>query len=242
MSRKFEKRVIDFALTESNKTQVEITKKRMKNIRLTISKSGNVKISMPYFTSYAYAYDFLVRRRDWLNTQLNKIKQNKVQDLCDFSENGRVFLLGNYFPLTIHNSTINKVVFDTTSLTVYCKNCSYEYVKSVFIKWCKKYFEQLFEIRLKNIYFQIFNNYNHPLIKLKPMKSMWGNCNFVKRIVTLNLYLAKTPIECIDYVITHELAHLIHHNHSKDFHLLMSQLMPNWKERKKSLNNYSLNF
>ena len=81
-----------------------------------------------------------------------------------------------------------------------------------------------------------------PTIKIKTMKSMWGNCNYVKRIVSLNIYLAKARIECIDYVITHELAHLIHHNHGKEFHSLMTTLMPDWKMRKKILKDYSLTF
>ena len=88
----------------------------------------------------------------------------------------------------------------------------------------------------------MFKNNTLPTIKIKTMKSMWGNCNYVKKIITLNLFLAKTPISCIDYVIVHELAHLVHHNHSKEFHALMSTLLPDWKTRKKMLNNYSLNF
>ena len=88
----------------------------------------------------------------------------------------------------------------------------------------------------------MFNNTTPPLVKIKTMKSMWGNCNFVKKIITLNLYLAKASVECIDYVIIHELAHLIHHNHSKEFHALMTKLLPDWKARKKMLKDYSLNF
>ena len=240
--KKHEKRIIDFPLTSTSKASIEITKKRMKNIRLTISKTGKIKVSMPYFTSYTYAYDFLIRRRDWLNTQLDKINKNKVYDLCDFCDNGRVFLLGNYFPLSIKPNTSNKVEFDSTKFIIYTKNLSAEYIQAIFIKWCKQYFQQFFEIRLKSIYSQIFNDTLSPIVKIKNMKSMWGNCNFVKRVVTLNLYLAKAPIECIDYVITHELAHLINHNHGKEFHNLMTKLMPDWKVRKKKLNNYSLKF
>ena len=88
----------------------------------------------------------------------------------------------------------------------------------------------------------MFKSNPPPLVKIKTMKSMWGNCNFVKKIITLNLYLAKVPIECIDYVIVHELCHLIHHNHSKEFYKLITQIVPDWKVRKTNLNKYSLNF
>ena len=64
---------------------------------------------------------------------------------------------------------------------------------------------------------------------------MWGNCNYIKRVIALNLYLVKAPIHCIDYVITHELAHLVHHNHSKDFYSFVARFMPDYKEREKLL-------
>ena len=98
--------------------------------------------------------------------------------------------------------------------------------------------------KIKNYYDTIFRKYGvqYPLIQIRKMKTMWGNCNFVKNIVTLNLYLAKTPLVCIDYVIVHELAHLIHHNHSKEFHNLVTTILPDWKDRKKLLNTYSLAF
>ena len=88
----------------------------------------------------------------------------------------------------------------------------------------------------------MFTNPAAPEIKIKTMKSMWGNCNYVKRIITFNLFLIKTPTYCIDYVITHELAHLVHHNHGKEFYTLLAKLMPDWKTRKKQLSNYSLQF
>ena len=99
-----------------------------------------------------------------------------------------------------------------------------------------------FTNRLSFVYRQMFNDDNRPTIKIKTMKSMWGNCNYIKRIISFNLYLAKTPLSCIDYVIAHELCHLIHHDHSKNFYDLLSRILPDWKARKKQLTNYSLQF
>ena len=250
-------KIIEFSLTENSKINITITKKRMKNIRLSISKLGKVSISMPYQTSYAYAYEFLERKRDWIISQLEKINSIIEKDSCKFINNGNVFLLGKNFPLKLEISTKNKVIFESyntsTEINNSCQisnnhfliqtqNDSENYVKQIFIKWCKKYFLNFFTNRLKFIYNQMFNDSNYPSIKIKTMKSMWGNCNYTKRIITFNLFLAKTHIECIDYVITHELSHLIHHNHGKEFHSLMTTLIPNWKTRKKSLKEYSLTF
>ena len=233
-------KVVKFPLASNKVADVTMTKKRMKNIRLSISSTGKINVSLPYYTSYTYAYEFLVRKRDWINTQLAKPQNNKI-DTCNFVDNGNIFLLGENHTLKIEQSPKNKVIFDQT-FTIYTKDLSPEYIKQIFLKWCKKYFLDFFSNRLKFIYNQMFKESAHPIVKIKPMKSMWGNCNFVKRVITLNLYLAKTRVECIDYVITHELAHLIHHNHGKEFHNLMTTLLPDWKTRKKMLKSYSLNF
>ncbi len=244
---KISSKIIEFYIDSKQSINVEITKKRMKNIRLSISKLGQVKVSIPYSTTYSYAYQFLTRKREWIATQLNKINTNKIQDACSFVDGGNIFLLGQSYPLKVELDTKNKVIFNPNQnnyqdfgFTIFIRPNTD--VKKVFIAWCKKYFLDFFTNRLNYIYNQMFKNTTPPTIKIKTMKSMWGNCNYVKKIITLNLFLAKTPITCIDYVIVHELAHLVHHNHSKEFHALMSTLLPDWKIRKKMLNNYSLNF
>jgi len=258
-------KIIEFPLTATTWINITITKKRMKNMRLSISKSGQVKVSIPNHTTYSYAYQFLVRKRSWIQSKLSKITSNLSKNSCNFVNNGNIFLLGHNFPLKVELSTKNKVIFNPTNLEnsssqnlntiqtndTNSQNTNYGFtiyikenidIQSIFIKWCKKYFLDFFTNRLNYFYSQMFKSNNPPTIKIKTMKSMWGNCNYVKKVITFNLYLSKAPINCIDYVIVHELAHLIHHNHSKQFHDLMTTLMPDWKERKKQLNNYSLNF
>ena len=70
------------------------------------------------------------------------------------------------------------------------------------------------------------------------MKTRWGVCNVKTKRVTLNLSLIKKEVKYLDYVIIHELSHLIHANHSKDFWNLVSLLEPNYKKLRKELNSY----
>ena len=76
----------------------------------------------------------------------------------------------------------------------------------------------------------------------KYMTTRWGTCNTKTRKIWLNLQLAKKPIECLEYVILHELAHLKVRNHSKDFVAIMDQYMPYWRETKKLLNDLKLDY
>lgn len=75
-----------------------------------------------------------------------------------------------------------------------------------------------------------------PKVRIRTMKSCWGSCLVNKGIITLNRKLLMKPRECIEYVVVHELCHFVHPNHSKQFYGFMEQFMPDWKERKRRLN------
>ena len=74
-------------------------------------------------------------------------------------------------------------------------------------------------------------------IRIHPMKTRWGSCNFQKGTLNFNLYLIDQPLECIEYVVMHEFAHFVCHDHSAAYHALMTHLMPDWKARKQILNS-----
>ncbi|MNR35497.1 hypothetical protein D3C85_1533480 [compost metagenome] len=71
---------------------------------------------------------------------------------------------------------------------------------------------------------------------IKRMKTKWGTCNIEAKRIWLNLELAKKPIQCIEYIIVHELTHLIERNHNSKFVAIMDHHLPNWKELKVELN------
>lgn len=78
-----------------------------------------------------------------------------------------------------------------------------------------------------------------PTLRLRTMKSRWGSCAWGKASITLNRRLYFAPRECLDYVALHELCHLVYHDHSPRFHALLDRLMPDWKARKRKLENWN---
>ena len=72
-------------------------------------------------------------------------------------------------------------------------------------------------------------------VKIRQMKTRWGSCNAHKSYINLNIELIKKPKKCIEYVIFHELAHLIHPNHSKEFYDYLTLFMSDWQNRKRVL-------
>ena len=78
-----------------------------------------------------------------------------------------------------------------------------------------------------------------PVLKLRALKSQWGNCHWAQGYITLNTALARCPEELRDYVALHELVHFLHHDHGPGFYARMDALMADWRRRRKALKSYS---
>lgn len=78
-----------------------------------------------------------------------------------------------------------------------------------------------------------------PQLKLRKMKSQWGNCHWAQGYITLNTALGRCPEQLRDYVALHELVHFLHHDHGPGFYEKMDTLMPDWRERRKTLKRYA---
>ena len=76
----------------------------------------------------------------------------------------------------------------------------------------------------------------------KYMTTKWGTCNPTSKKIWLNIQLAKKPIECLEYVILHELAHLKVHNHGPEFTAILDQYMPYWRDHRCRLNDSTLDY
>ena len=78
-----------------------------------------------------------------------------------------------------------------------------------------------------------------PPLKLRALKSQWGNCHWAQGYITLNTALARCPEELRDYVALHELVHFLHHDHGPGFYARMDALMPDWRNRRRTLKRFS---
>jgi len=78
-----------------------------------------------------------------------------------------------------------------------------------------------------------------PVLKIRKMKSQWGNCHWMQGYITLNTALHRCPEHLRDYVALHELVHFLHHDHGLGFYTVMDTLMPDWRRRRKELKRFS---
>jgi predicted metal-dependent hydrolase len=111
-------------------------------------------------------------------------------------------------------------------------------VQSILEKWYRDNARNVFYERLKACYPRIERlGIPYPSLALRSMRTRWGSCSRSGRII-LNPRLVQTPLDCIDYVLLHELCHLKEHNHSKPYYQLLDQALPDWRERRKKLNEF----
>lgn len=105
-------------------------------------------------------------------------------------------------------------------------------------KWYKSKAKTLFLERLNLAYSNFSNKIDYPDLKIRKMKTRWGVCNIKLKTVTLNLELIKRDTKYLDYVIIHELSHLIHPDHSRDFWDLVEENMPDYRKYRKEMREF----
>lgn len=223
---------------------IKVTQKKMKSVRLKVTANGDIFLSTPLRFSTNDASKFVESKFSWIEKSVNQLKNVKIDKPCNFKQNDTLYIWGEKRIINLIASVKNFVDLDGQFLNIYLTSPTSENAKKVFFAWAKNYFYghllDMFEIIYRTIFKKL--KINKPQLTIRTMKTMWGNCKYNKEIITLNFHLFKTPVECINYVILHELAHLIYHDHGKNFKDFLSQHMPNWKERKKKLNQFSLQF
>ncbi len=105
-------------------------------------------------------------------------------------------------------------------------------------KWYKKQAKKLFLDRLDYNYNKFTRKIPYPKLRIRKMTSRWGVCNIRTHIITLNLELIKRDVTYLDYVIIHEMSHLIHGDHSSAFWRLVENNMPNYKKYKDEMKEF----
>jgi predicted metal-dependent hydrolase len=150
--------------------------------------------------------------------------------------NGETHLyLGRQYKLQIIEDTINEIKIYRGAMIMKTKKNNPEFLEKKLNEWYKEkaifHFEELL-----NSSFEKFNKYKieKPVLDIRLMQKRWGSCTKSGKII-LNTELIKAPKGCIEYVVIHELCHLVHHNHNKTFYELQEKMIPDWKILKERL-------
>lgn len=199
--------------------EVEILKKGNKNTYVRVKENLTIQVTTNHFATKHDIKNLLDRNQDFLRKTLGKREIEKQKD-DDF------YFLGKKYDIVVV-PILKNIELDGNKL--------YVPDKSLLEKWLQKQTLNIFEERLKYNYNLFEENIPYPRLRIRSMKTRWGVCNRKNLVVTINSKLIKETIDKIDYVIIHELSHLVHFNHSRNFWEVVEKYCPKYKRIRKDL-------
>ena len=217
-----------------NGINVIVQRKKIKNMYLrVIPPEGTVKISAPYFVSDEHIIEFVNSKMDWILEKQEQIANKKYIPSLKYVNGEKHMLWGEEYTLQLIANNIKTAFVEEN--TIYLPVSKRSKMKNR-----QKTLEDFYRVELQREIDSIYDKCTDIIgkkpseIKIRKMKN-WGNCK-QNKVITLNLNLAKKPKICLEYVLIHELCHLIEFNHSKKFKMLMDKNCPKWRGIKKILN------
>lgn len=215
----------------------KIIKSDRKSISIQVLHNGNLLIRAPRNISKNEIERIINKHKNWIERKQETIK-NRTPIAKKFVEGETFLLFGKKLFLKFSKNYAIPAIFDNKILINQEVEKNW---RQIFELWYKKTALDFFKKRAL-IYSKLLG-VNYKIIKISNAQKRWGSCSS-KGNINLNWRLIMSPIEIIDYVVIHELAHLIEPNHSKNFWYHVQRIQPEYKQHRKWLkeNGYMLNF
>jgi predicted metal-dependent hydrolase len=220
--------------------EFKIIYSRRRTLSISILPDATVIVRAPYRASLKTITNVVQEKADWIIKHLENYRNREHKKLNgNFTNGGKQLFRGREYELQVIESLKNyvRVNYEMIEIGVADTNDSITIKKllyTVYKSEAARVFPEMMNEALNIHSNQMFRPTG---LVIRSMKSRWGSCS-KKGIITLSTELIKLPDIFIQYVIVHELCHLKHHNHGKDYYLLLTELFPEWKRVRKELRNY----
>ena len=221
---------MEHVIFNGREIEYSIIRKNVKNINLRIRQDSSVVVSASPLVPKAFIEAFVTENAEKILKAMDKMNA-KAALQPEFENGSTVKLLGKSYTLEIIESSSNSYYVDENKITLYVKESDKMVNRQstynlLLVNTSKVVFPKL----LKECYppFEKVCG-SVPELKIKTLKSQWGNCYHKRNLITLNSRLAAYDFNVIRSVIYHEYCHFVHHNHSKEFYSLLGSVMPDWK-------------
>ena len=222
---------------ELGNIKIDVEQKDIKNIHLSVyPPNGKVKISAPERMDLDTIRVFAISKLQWIKKQKVAFKNHERETPREYLTKESHYFKGKRYLLkiTIHNAS-PKVILNHSEIDLFVRpNTSFEKRKQIIDEW--------YRLELKKIIPEIIEKWENKIgvksneFGIKKMRTKWGTCNIEAKRIWLNLELAKKPVECLEYIIAHELVHLLERSHNNRFISFMNKFMPKWKFYRDELN------
>ena len=216
--------------------KIQVEKKRIKNFNLRVSGPyGEVKLTYPYRVNKEECHYFIRSKLSWIKKQQNKYKNVKIPKPLAYDTREQHLFLGEELALNVQLASRRFVEINDNQINL-------SVLKSDTKKEREELLYSFYRMKLYDILFPLVKKWE-PIMQVKVnetrirnMKTLWGSCNIQAHRIWLNLQLVKYDYKCIEYVVVHEMVHLLERLHSPRFYQLMDEFLPDWRKRQQLLN------
>ncbi|MGE8065458.1 M48 family metallopeptidase [Pseudomonas sp. NPDC089569] len=211
--------------------------RQVQRVLIKVDPDCRVSVQAPVAASDEDILQVLKHRGRWIYQQLRQFRAQLTHIRPRQYISGEShYYLGKQYLLKVLEAPndVPHVRMLRGKLEVSVRHKTAENVREQLRAWYRVRARDVFTRRLQAVLEQTLWVEEEPPLRIQTMQTQWGSCSPKGRI-TLNPHLVKTPRDCIDYVILHELCHIAEHNHSERFYRLLTQVMPNWEKVKARL-------
>lgn len=216
---------------------VDVVLKDIKNVHLSVHPpTGRVRISAPLHMSLDAIRVFAISKLGWIKQQQRKLQEQERETPREYLDRESHYVWGKRCLLKVVESDgASAVELKHSKMHLRIRPGTNDEKKQAIV-------EEWYREQLKQAVPALIAKWE-PLMGVKverffvqKMKTKWGSCNPETRSIRLNTDLAKKPRECLEYIVVHEMAHLLEHTHNSRFTALMDQFMPKWQFFRRELN------
>ena len=217
--------------------EAEVVHKNIRNIHLRVlPPDGKVRISAPFRTKNEAIYKFACSKLNWISKQRIMIRKNTHQSFQYINQETHYFR-GRQYQLKVKENNEPPVVqlLNNEIVLQVPDSADLETRRSVLQDWYHRQLEMLIPPLITK--WESILNVSVRRFSIRSMKTRWGSCTPKTRSIRFNLELVKRAPECLEYIVVHELVHLLEASHNSKFKTLMDRFYPKWKFYRKELHS-----
>jgi predicted metal-dependent hydrolase len=216
---------------------VEVVQKDIKNLHLSVyPPAGRVHISAPLRMNLDAIRVFAISKLAWIKQQQKKLREQERETPREYLDRESHYLWGKRYLLKVLEvAAVPNVELKHGKIILRVRPGSDAAARHVVMA-------RLYRVQVKSMVLDLIAKWA-PMIKVKvdhifiqKMKTKWGSCNPASHAIRLNTDLALKPRECLEYIVVHEMVHLLAPTHNAQFVALMDRFMPQWRLRRDQLN------
>jgi len=222
--------------------RVEVVRKDIKNLHLAVyPPHGRVRVAVPLRTADETVRLAVISRLGWIRRQQNTLEQQERQSEREMVTGESHFVQGRRYRLDVieQDAPASVVIRNSKTLELRVRpGTDRDKREDVLQRWYRQLLrEQIPGLQAK---WEPVIGVHVASCAIKRMKTRWGTCNIEQRRIWLNLELAKKPPACLEYILVHEMVHLLERHHNDRFRAYMDEFLPQWRLHREELNRAPL--